>query len=85
MAAVSAAYFLLQQGLIADARLDALKLEHGIDATGLDDFLDQNTRARFYDNKLKLLDFFLVVLMPQYLALAQPILSKDYTALDIRL
>ena len=52
---------------------------------GIEDFLRENSRAQFYDNKLKTLDYFLNVMLPGYLAFAVPILNKNYTALEISL
>ena len=85
LSAVTASYFFLQQGLVAHDRLEALKTANAIDDDGLVEFLQGNSRARFYDNKLKTLDFFLNVMMGRYQSYAIPILNKNYTALDITL
>ena len=69
LAAVTAGYFLLQQGLVAHERLQ--------DA--------DEGRARFYQNKLTTLDYFLNVMLPRYQSYAVPILNRNYSALDIEL
>ncbi len=85
LSAVTASYFFLQQGLVAHDRLEALKTANAIDNDGLVEFLQGNSKARFYDNKLKTLDFFLNVMLGRYQSYAIPILNKNYTALDITL
>ena len=85
MATVTAGYFLLQQGLVAYDKLEELKKASGVNEEGMEDFLRENSRAQFYDNKLKTLDYFLNVMLPGYLAFTVPILNKNYTALEISL
>ena len=85
MAAVTASYFLLQQGLVAYDKLEELKKEGGVNEEAMDDFLKENSRAQFYENKLKTLDYFLNVLLPGYLSYSIPILNKNYSALEISL
>ncbi|MEH6636945.1 MAG: acyl-CoA dehydrogenase [Halioglobus sp.] len=85
MAAVTASYFLLQQGLVAYDKLEELKKEGGVNEEAMDDFLKENSRAQFYENKLKTLDYFLNVLLPGYLSYSVPILNKNYSALEISL
>lgn len=85
LAAVTSGYFLLQQGLVAYDKLEELKQEAGIDETGMTEFLAQNASARFYDNKMKTLDYFLNVMLPRYQSYSVPILNKNYAALDISL
>ena len=82
---MTAGYFFLQQGLVAHDALEALKTANAVDNDGLAEFLQSNSKARFYDNKLKTLDFFLSVMLPRYQSYATPILNKNYTALDIAL
>ena len=83
LAAVSAGYFFLQQGLVAYDKLEELKKESNVNEDGLADFLNENAGARFYDNKLKTLDYFLNVMLPQYQSYSVPILNKNYAALEI--
>ncbi len=85
MATVSAGYFFLQQGLVADNKLEELKKESNVNEDGLTDFLNENARARFYDNKLKTLNYFMEVMLPQYQSYSVPILNKNYAALEISL
>jgi alkylation response protein AidB-like acyl-CoA dehydrogenase len=85
LSAVTAGYFFLQQGLVAHHALEALTSAEGIEETGLTEFLQSHSKARFYDNKLKTLNFFLNVMLPRYQSYAAPILNKNYTALDIGL
>jgi alkylation response protein AidB-like acyl-CoA dehydrogenase len=85
MATVTAGYFLLQQGVVASDKLEALKKESSVTEEGLEEFLSENSKAQFYDNKLKTLDYFLNVMLPGYLAFTVPILNKNYTALEISL
>jgi hypothetical protein len=85
LAAVTAGYFFLQQGLVAYGKLEELKKESNVHEEGLADFLQENARARFYDNKLQTLDYFLNVLLPRYQSYSVPILNKNYTALEISL
>ena len=85
MATVTAGYFLLQQGLVAYDKLEELKKESGVNEEGIEDFLKENSRAQFYENKLTTLDYFLNVLLPGYLSYSVPILSKNYSALEISL
>jgi len=85
LSALTAGYFFLQQGLVAHEALEALKAANGVADDGLAEFVQSNSRARFYDNKLKTLNFFLGVLLPRYQSYATPILNKNYTALDIAL
>lgn len=85
LAGVTAGYFFLQQGLVADEKLENLKKESPVNEDGLADFLTENARARFYDNKLKTLDYFLSVMLPQYQSHSIPILNKNYSALEISL
>ena len=47
--------------------------------------MKENSRAQFYENKLKTLDYFLNVLLPGYLSYSIPILNKNYSALEISL
>ena len=83
LAAVTAGYFFLQQGLVAYDKLEELKKESGVNEDGLADFLNENASARFYENKLKKLDFFLNVMLPRYQSYSVPILNKNYAALEI--
>ena len=83
MAAVTAGYFFLQQGLLAYDKLEELKQESGVDEEGLADFLKENSKARFYDNKLTTLNYFLNVMLPRYQSYSVPILNKNYAALEI--
>ena len=85
MAAVTAGYFFLQQGLVAHDKLEELKKESAVNEEGLAQFLGEDARARFYDNKLKTLDYFLNVMLPQYQSHSVPILNKNYAALEISL
>jgi alkylation response protein AidB-like acyl-CoA dehydrogenase len=85
LAGVTAGYFFLQQGLVANDKLEELKKESTVNADGMEDFLSENAGARFYDNKLKTLDYFLNVMLPQYQAHSVPILNKNYSALEISL
>ena len=82
---VTAGYFMLQQGLVADEGLEQLKAENSVAEDGLAQFLEENGKARFYDTKLKTLDFFISVTLSRYQAYAIPILDRNYTALDIAL
>jgi alkylation response protein AidB-like acyl-CoA dehydrogenase len=85
LAAVSAGYFFIQQGLVAYDKLEELKQESSVSEDGLADFLQGNSRAKFYDNKLKTLNFFLNVMLPRYQSYSVPILNKNYAALEISL
>jgi hypothetical protein len=85
MATVTAGYFLLQQGLVAYDKLEELKKDSGVNEECLDEFLKENSRAQFYENKLKTLDYFLNVMLPGYQSYAVPILNKNYAALEISL
>jgi hypothetical protein len=85
LAAVTAGYFFLQQGLVAYDKLEELKKESGVNEDGLADFLEENTKARFYNNKLITLDYFLNVMLPRYQSYSVPILNKNYAALEISL
>lgn len=85
LAAVTAGYFLLQQGVIAYEKLETLKSENGVDDSNIAGFLNDNRKARFYENKLKTLDFFLNVMLPRYQSYSVPIMNKNYAALDIAL
>ena len=85
LAGVTAGYFYLQQGLVAHDKLEELKNESAVTEVGLAQFLNENARARFYDNKLKTLDYFVNVMLPQYQSHSVPILNKNYSALDISL
>jgi hypothetical protein len=82
---VTAAYFFLQQGLVADEGLEQLKAENSVTEEGLAQFIQENGKARFYDSKLKTLDFFINITLTRYQAYAVPILNRNYTALDIEL
>ena len=82
---VTAAYFFLQQGLVADEGLEQLKAENSVTEEGLAQFIQENGKARFYDSKLKTLDFFINITLTRYQAYAVPILDRNYTALDIAL
>lgn len=85
LAAVTSGYFFMQQGLVAHDKLEQLKQEAGIDEAGMAEFLAQNASARFYENKLQTLDYFLNVMLPRYQSYSVPILNKNYAALDISL
>ena len=85
LSAVTAGYFFLQQGLVAHEKLEAALAEAGVDADGLAEYLEQDSRARFYHNKLKTLEYFLNVMLPRYVSYAEPILNRNYSALDIAL
>ena len=82
---VTAAYFFLKQGLIADQGLEQLKADNSVSEQGLAKFIEENGKARFYDTKLKTLDFFINITLTRYQAYAVPILDRNYTALDIAL
>ena len=85
LSALTSGYFFVQQGLVAHEALESLKAADGVADDDLAKFVQSNSRAQFYDNKLKTLDFFLGVLLPRYQSYATPILNKNYTALDIAL
>lgn len=85
LAAVTAGYFLLQQGIVAHTRLEALKAENEVDESNIAEFLKESSKARFYQNKLKTLEFFLNVMLPRYQSYSAPIINKNYAALDMAL
>ena len=84
ISAVTAGYYYIEQGLVASKKLEALKQNHLVTEEGLDAFLNENSDARFYDNKLKSIHFYTHVLLPHYEAHSHGVAVKDYTALDIR-
>ncbi|MGK0290875.1 MAG: hypothetical protein ACI86H_002338, partial [bacterium] len=83
LSAVTAMFYLLQQGLIASEKLEALKAEKGIESEEqVKALVKENSDARFYYNKIKTIEFFLAVVMPTYQSLSIPMTKKDYTTFD---
>ncbi len=82
--AVTASWFLLQQGRIASDRLDELAQAQGADP---DDtaFLQEHEEARFYHSKLKTVRFFLEGVVPQFEASLTGAKHHNYDPLDILL
>ena len=83
--AVTAGCFYLQQGLVAAEKLEALKQENKVTNEGYKAFLNSNSKARFYDNKLKTLHFYVEVVIPyfdSYLMIAK---KRNFDPLDITL
>lgn len=83
--AVSAGYFLLQQGVTASQKLEHLKREHQITAENVTPFLQSNSEASFYDNKLKTIHFYMSAVLPTFESHIRPIERKVFDPLDVRL
>lgn len=81
--AVTAGYFLLQQGLVAVEKLEALVSEHKVAPEQLAGWTKENSEAQFYDNKLKTIHFYVNVILPRYEALAEGVKRRDFTPLEI--
>ncbi|MGK5095467.1 acyl-CoA dehydrogenase [Deltaproteobacteria bacterium TL4] len=82
---VTAAYFYIQQGLVASEKLEALKQENKIGETGYQAFLDENSKARFYDNKIKTIHYYVEAVIPTFEGLLAIARKRNFDPLDIRL
>ena len=80
---VCAAFYLLQEAVIADERLQALCKDAG--ATALSDrrkLVEENPEARFYHGKVQSAQFFCNYVLPEVKAKTETILSGDKSAMD---
>jgi len=80
---VALGYNLLQQAVIADAKLEAIFEEKG--AAGEDarrEIVSDSENAKFYDNKIKTASFFINTILPETHGMARCITSGDRSALD---
>ncbi len=82
--AVTASWFLLQQGRVASDRLDELAQAHGADPDD-EAFLREHEDARFYSTKLRTVRFFLESVVPQFEAPLAGARQQNYDPLDILL
>jgi len=81
---VCAAFYLLQEAVIANERLQALCKEAG--ATALSDrrkLVEENPEARFYHGKVQSAQFFCNYVLPEVKAKTETILSGDKSAMDV--
>ncbi|MBF0276962.1 MAG: acyl-CoA dehydrogenase [SAR324 cluster bacterium] len=83
--AVTAAFFLLEQGIAAAASLAAIKADKKVPEDAYAEFLQGNSEALFYDNKIKTTQFYVNVVLPTFEALTQPIQNQCFEALEITL
>ncbi|MGA1599063.1 MAG: acyl-CoA dehydrogenase [bacterium] len=79
--AVTASWFLLQQAAVASGQLDTLLEGHSEEEQAT--LLREHEEARFYDSKLKTVNFFLEVVVPQYAGALSGAQKRNYSALDI--
>jgi len=77
------AYYLLEQGVIAHAKLEALLKEKVDDPSHHKDFIKGNEEAAYLDGKTKTARFFVHNLLPGVRAAAKTIESGDRSALEI--
>ena len=82
LATVAAAGFLLEQAVIAVSKLDQLIAEKAVKDSDLD-FLENNPKARFFNNKRITAQNFVDTIVPEAEALLDGAKSRNYGALDI--
>ncbi len=85
LSGVTAGYFLLEQSLVAVSKLEAIKQENNVEEANYPQFLQENSDALFYDNKIKTAQFYVNVVLPTFEALTQPLQNQCFEALDITL
>lgn len=81
---VCAAFYLLQEALLADEQLQKIYKEAG--ATSLTDrrkLVEDNPEARFYHGKVQSAQFFCTYVLPEVKSKAETILSGDKSAMDV--
>ena len=83
LATVAAAGFLLEQAVIAVSKLDQLIAEKAVKDSDLETFLENNTEARFFNNKRITAQNFVDTIVPEAEALLAGAKSWNYGALDI--
>ena len=81
--AVTAGYFLLEQGFIASEKFELLKRENQVKEENVSEFLQENTQARFYDSKIKTVQFFIKTVLPTFESQTKPLLLQSFEALEI--
>lgn len=81
--AVTAGYFLLEQGLVASGKLDALKQDAQVADDGLAAFVKENSDAQFYDTKLKTIRHYINIVLPSYEVLTKPLKENNFDVLDV--
>ena len=83
LATVAAAGFLLEQAVIAVSKLDQLIAEKAVKDSDLEAFLENNPKARFFNNKRITAQNFVDTIVPEAEALLAGAKSRNYGALDI--
>ncbi len=81
---VCAAFYLLQEALLADEQLQQMFKEAG--ATSLTDrrkLVEENPEARFYHGKVQSAQFFCTYILPEVKSKTETILSGDKSAMDV--
>lgn len=81
---VCAAFYLLQEALLADEQLQKMFKEAG--ATTLTDrrkLVEDNPEARFYHGKVQSAQFFCTYILPEVKSKSETILSGDKSAMDV--
>lgn len=80
---VTAGYFLLQQAVLAQKKLEALLKEKVDEPSQHKAFISHNDEARYLDGKIKTARFFVHQILPEVRAKAKGIASGDRSALEI--
>ena len=83
LASVAAAGFLLEQAVIAVSKLENLVAEKAVMDSGLKEFLEENSEARFFNNKRITAQNFVEAIVPEAEALMAGAKTQNYGALDI--
>ena len=73
----------MSQGVTALKKLEELKQEKQLNDSQFAQYVQNNSQAQFYDNKLKTIRFYIQVVLPSFEANAIVIDNKNYDALDI--
>jgi len=83
LSAITAGYFYLKQGIVAAEKLERLKSENHVKPTQTKEFLKKNSSARFYENKLKTIHFYIRIVLPVAQGNTAGIKEKNFEALDV--
>jgi len=83
---VESAQLLLKQATIAREKLGEIWEDRGIDSSDREarrELMEANENARFYENKIATMEFFVFQILPEGRAILKSIQSGDRSALDV--
>jgi hypothetical protein len=83
LASVTAAGFLLEQAVVAVLKLKKLIIEKAVNYSGVKEFIEENSDARFLNNKIITAHYFVEAIVPEEEALMSGAKNQNYGALNI--